>query len=284
MPEIAYINSTFIPLEKAFVPINDRGYLFADGIYEVIVTRNGKPFLIQEHLERLQQSADELLLELPHSLSEFIEIIDHGIKKAGFNETMVYIQLTRGIEPRRHNYSADIKANLTMTFRPHPEYDPQLIREGVAIITVPEIRWSRCDIKSIALLPNIMMKQKAVEMGCQEAVFVTKEGIVREGTASNIFFIKNKILYTPSADQHILGGISRNYILQQAAAHGLEQVERECTLQEVLSADEVFITSSTVDLLPVIKIDETTIASGRPGPVGKVIKNFFPTVPTIMRN
>ncbi|MEA3333087.1 MAG: aminotransferase class IV, partial [Pseudomonadota bacterium] len=162
--------------------------------------------------------------------------------------------------------------------------DQQLIREGVAIITVPEIRWSRCDIKSIALLPNIMMKQKAVEMGCQEAVFVTKEGIVREGTASNIFFVKNKILYTPPADQHILGGISRNYILRQAAAHDFKLVERECTLEEVLSADEVFITSSTVDLLPVIKIDKTIIASGHPGPVGKIIKNFFPTVPTITRN
>ncbi len=276
MPEIAYINSTFIPLEKAFVSINDRGYLFADGIYEVIVTRNGKPFLIKEHLERLQRSADGILLELPVSLSELSEIIERGIKEAGFTETMVYIQITRGIEPRHHNYSIDLQANLTMTFRPHPEYDPQLSLKGVAVITVPEIRWSRCDIKSIALLPNIMMKQRAVEKGCQEAIFVTGENLVREGTAVNIFFIKDKTLYTPPADQHILGGITRAYILQQASAHGLEQVERECTLQETLEADEVFITSSTVDLLPVIKIDKTTIGHGHPGPLSKLIKDFFP--------
>lgn len=281
MPEIAYINNTFIPLEKAYVPINDRGYLFADGIYEVIVTRSGKPFLIKEHLKRLQRSAKSILLKLPNSLSELAGIIDHGIKEAGFSETMVYIQVTRGIEPRNHNYSANLKASLTMTFRPHPEYDPKLIREGVAIITVPEIRWSRCDIKSIALLPNIMMKHKAVESGCQEAIFVTKEGIVREGTASNIFFIKDKILYTPLADQHILGGVTRDYILHQAAAHGLEQVERECTLLETLAADEVFITSSTVDILPVIKIDETIIRNGRPGSLCKLIKNFFPANPAI---
>ena len=276
MPEIAYINNTFIPLENAFIPINDRGYLFADGIYEVIVTRNGKPFLINEHLERLQRSADGILMELPTSLSELSKIIERGINEAGFTETMVYLQITRGIEPRRHNYSGDIKANLTMTFRPHPEYDPQLTLKGVALITVPEIRWSRCDIKSIALLPNIMMKQKAVDKGCQEALFVTEEGLIREGTAGNIFFIKNKILYTPPADQYILNGITRAYILQQAAMHGIEKIERECSLQETLAADEVFITSSTVDLLPVIKIDETTIGNGRPGPLSKVIKDFFP--------
>ena len=276
MPEIAYINNSFIPLEEAFVPINDRGYLFADGIYEVIVTRNGKPFLIKEHLERLWQSADSIFLKLPFSLSELSEIIERGINEAGFDETMVYIQITRGIEPRRHNYSTDLKANLTMTFRPHPEYDPQLTLKGVAVITVPEIRWSRCDIKSIALLPNIMMKQKAVDKGCQEALFVTEDGLVHEGTAGNIFFIKNKVLYTPPADQHILGGITRSYILQQAAVHDIKKVERQCTLQEVLKADEVFITSSTLDLLPVIKIDKTTISNGRPGPLSKVIKNFFP--------
>jgi D-alanine transaminase len=276
MPEIAYINEAFIPLEKAFVPINDRGYLFADGIYEVIVTRNGKPFLIKEHLERLQRSADAILLHLPAPLSALTTIIELGIKKAGFSETMVYIQITRGIESRRHNYSARLKANLTMTFRAHPEYDPRTLLKGVTIMTVPEIRWSRCDIKSIALLPNIMMKQKAVENGYQEALFVTKTGLVREATAANIFFIKDEVLHTPPADQHILNGVTRFYILQQANVHAIKLIERDCTLAEILKADEVFITSSTMDILPVIKIDETMIANGQPGPFSKTIKNFFP--------
>ena len=276
MQEIAYINNNFIPLGEAFVPINDRGYLFADGIYEVIVTRNGSPFLMQEHLERLRRSAAGILLKMPASLAELSKTIEDGIKKAGFGETMVYLQITRGIEPRRHNYSTDLKTNLIMTFRPHPEYKPQLTSEGVSIISVPEIRWSRCDIKSIALLPNIMMKQRAVENGSQEALFVNKEGLIRECTAANIFLIKNNTLHTPPADQHILNGITRSYILQQVAAHGIKQIERECTLAETLKADEVFITSSTVDLLPVIKIDNTTIADGRPGPFTKTIKEFFP--------
>ncbi len=274
--ETAYINNRFLPLNKAFVPINDRGYLFADGIYEVIVTRNGKPFLIKEHLTRLQKSADGILLQLPASLTELTTIIERGIKEAGFNETMVYIQITRGIEPRRHNYSDKLKANLTMTFRAHPEYDPQTLIKGVAIMTVPEIRWSRCDIKTIALLPNIMMKQRAVENGYQEALFVTETGLVREGTAANIFFIKDEILHTPPADHHILNGITRIYILQQAKLHGIKLIERECYLEEVFMADEVFITSSTMDILPVVKINETTIANGHPGPMSKTIKEFFP--------
>lgn len=274
--ETAYINSKFIPLDEAVVPINDRGYLFADGIYEVIVTRNGSPFLMQEHLRRLQKSADGILLQLPLSANKLSQIIEDGIKKAGFSETMVYLQVTRGIEPRRHNYSADLKAHLSITFRAHPEYDPELTLNGVSIITVPEIRWSHCNIKSIALLPNIMMKQRAVECGSQEALFVSPTGLIRECTAANIFFIKNNTLFTPPADQHILNGITRSYILKQAVAHNIAQIEREATLDETLKADEVFITSSTVDLLPVVKIDQTTIADGVPGPLTNAIKDFLP--------
>ncbi|MBN2807954.1 MAG: aminotransferase class IV [Deltaproteobacteria bacterium] len=276
MREIAYINSNFIDLNKAVVPINDRGYLFADGIYEVVVTRNGRPFLLAEHLARLQRSADAILLQLPLTPAEITDIIERGLNESGFGETLVYIQITRGIEPRRHNYSDNLKANLTMTFRPHPEYDPNLTSKGAAIITVPEIRWQRCDIKSIALLPNIMMKQKAVACKAQEALFVSSSGLIREATAANIFFVKDKVLYTPPADHHILNGISRAYIIRQAARHGVDLIERECSLAETLAADEVFITSSTIDLLPVNRIDDTTIADGRPGPLSKTVKTWFP--------
>ncbi|MCK5679460.1 aminotransferase class IV [bacterium] len=275
MPEIAYINNSFTPLEDATVSINDRGYLFADGIYEVAITRNRKPFLLKEHLDRLQKSADALLLELPLSLSEIGEIIKAGINQAGFTESMVYIQITRGVAPRRHNYPADIKSKLTITFRARPEYAPNLFSQGVAIITVPEIRWSRCDIKSIALLPNIMMKQKAVAAGCQEALFVSKGGIIRECTTANIFIVKNQTLLTPPANQHILNGITRSYILQQATILNIKCIEKECSIDELHQADELFITSSTIDLLPVIKVDNLVINNGKPGPLSQKIKGFF---------
>ena len=276
MPEIAYINNSFIPIEKASVSINDRGYLFADGIYEVVVTRNGELFLLNEHLDRLQRSADAISLKLPVSINEISKIIERGINKAGFAESMVYIQITRGVESRRHNYSAGIKASLMMTFKPRPEYAPELFSQGVAIITVPEIRWSRCDIKSIALLPNIMMKQKAVAEGCQEALFVSTDGIIHECTTANIFFIKDHILYTPPADQHILNGITRLYILQQAELNNISCIVKECSLTELLQADEVFMTSSTIDLMPIVKVNETTINNGKPGPLSLSVKKFFP--------
>jgi D-alanine transaminase len=277
MQEIAYLNETFIPLDEAAVPINDRGLLFADGIYEVIVSRKGKLFLTDEHLSRLQGSADAISLELSVSVAEISEIIDRGVKKAGFPESMVYIQITRGTESRRHNYSHNIRANLIMTFRSRPEYAPELFNRGVAILSVPEIRWSWCNIKSTALLPNVMMKQKAVDQGYQEALFVSSEGIIRECTAANIFCVKNETLITPPADQHILNGITRSFILEQANSHNLEHIERDCSFTELCQADEVFITSSTVDLMPVVKVDDIAIGSGRPGPITQVVKNFFPT-------
>ena len=276
MQETAYLNDTFIPLEEASVPINDRGLLFADGIYEVIVSRQGKAFLATEHLTRLQRSAAAISLKLPISIADISAIIDTGIKKAGFPESMVYIQLTRGTEPRRHNYSNNIRANLIMTFRARPEYAPEHFSRGVAIISVPEIRWSRCDIKSTALLPNVMMKQKAVDQGCQEALFVTSKGVIRECTAANIFAIKNGTLFTPPADQHILNGITRSFILQQADSHNLEPIERDFSFTELCRADEVFITSSTVDIMPVIKVDDLSIGNGQPGPITQAVKDFFP--------
>lgn len=277
MQETAYFNNTFIPLAEAAVPINDRGLLFADGIYEVIVSRKGKLFLTDEHLSRLQRSADAISLELPLSATEISQKIDTGIKKAGFSESMVYIQVTRGTESRRHNYSNEIRANLIMTFRARPEYAPELFRQGAALISVPEIRWSRCDIKSTALLPNVMMKQKAVDQGYQEALFVSSDNIIRECTAANIFCVKNETLITPPADQHILNGITRSFILEQANSHNLEHIERDCSFTELCQADEVFITSSTVDLMPIVKVDDITIGSGRPGPITQAVKNFFPT-------
>ncbi len=276
MPELAYLENSFMPLAEARIPVNDRGYLFADGIYEVIVTRGGQPFLQAEHLKRLERSAAEIRLGLPVPLSELEKLVTSGIAKAEFNETMVYIQVTRGTAPRRHDYPPDLEPNLLLTFRPCPEYPPELTREGVGIITVPEIRWARCDIKSIALLPNILMKQRAVEKNCREALFVSPEGLIRECTAANIFFVKNGTLFTPPADRHILAGITRGFIIRQAQARKIDVRERECTRDELLGADEAFITSSTMDLLPVTMVDGRPIGNGRPGPLTSRIKSFFP--------
>jgi D-alanine transaminase len=278
MSEIAYLNGEFLPLTEARVPIDDRGYTFADGIYEVIVTRNGKPFLSREHFLRLEHSAAAIDLTLPLPITELDKLMLAGIARAGFTETMVYIQVTRGVAPRRHDYPEGISPQLLLTFRPRPEAHPQLLEKGIAIITVPEIRWSRCDVKSIALLPNVLMKQKAITAGCREALFVSENGVIYECTAANIFLARNGEISTPPADHHILAGITRGRIIDKAKTEGLIINEQECSLNDLLTADEVFITSSTVDLLPVVTVDGKTIGGGRPGPLSCRIREWFAAV------
>lgn len=275
MPEIAYQKNEFIPLDQAVVSVNDRGYLFADGVYEVIVTRAGQPFLMENHLQRLSNSAAAIGLKLPFKEAEITAIIRQGIKRAGFPESMIYLQVSRGVAPRQHVYPDEIEPGLLLTFRERPRYPPRMTDEGIAVMVVAEIRWQRCDIKSIALLPNIMMKKQAIERGFDEALFVDQDGLVREASAANVFLVKNNCLVTPQADRHILNGITRSYIVETARNQGLEVEERNCHLDEFIGADEVFITSSTFNLLPVIKIDNHLIAGGRPGPISQRVRTFF---------
>ena len=275
MPEIAYVNDKFLPLEQASISINDRGLMFADGIYEVIVTASGVPFLLESHLERLYASAKSIKLELPWHKKDLVEIIIQGIERAAFTESMIYLQITRGVAPRRHNYDSQLQPSLIMTFRQRPEYEKKMKEQGIALLSVEEIRWQRCDIKSIALLPNIMMKQKALDQGFDEALFVTPTGLVREAAAANFFIIKHKTLITPKADQHILNGITRKFIIAQARQKQLPVEERDLQLEEVLTADEAFISSSTINLLPVVRIDNRKIGNGCPGSATLAIAEYF---------
>ncbi|MBN2332343.1 MAG: aminotransferase class IV [Deltaproteobacteria bacterium] len=274
--DLAYINGEFIPLEKATVSINDRGYTFADGIYEVICTRNGSPFLLPEHFQRLERSARGINLPLPASYQKWPAIIGEGIKKTGYAESMVYIQVTRGIMPRRHHYPEPLVPQLVMTFRQRPQYDEEMFLTGQAAITVEEIRWSRCYLKTIALLPNILMKQKAQEQGCYEAFFISDAQEVHEATAANIFLVKDTVIYTPELNNYILPGISRKYIIDRAREAGLTVVCKVCFWEELMNADEVFVTSTTVDAMPIVTIDQQQIGNGMPGPVTRTIRGLFP--------
>jgi D-alanine transaminase len=275
MADLAYINDIFIPLEEARVSVNDRGYTFADGIYEVIATRNGQPFLLPEHFRRLERSAAGIGLRLPANYADWPKIIAGGIARAGFAETMIYIQLTRGVMPRRHVANDDLEPQLVMTFRPRPTFTAAQLAAGQRVITVEEIRWRRCWIKSTALLPNVIMKQKAARAGCDEAIFVDRDGEVHEGTAANVFFAAGGTLVTPPLGDYLLPGISRQYILDRAAATGLPVVVRRCTRDELLAADEVFLSSTTMDAMPVVEIDGHRIGDGRPGPLTRHVRELF---------
>lgn len=276
MADIACVNKTFMPLSEAVVPIEDRGYQFADGVYEVIVAHAGVPFLLDEHLARLQRSADGIGLKLDCSTLGLEELIRSGIEQCGYGDVMVYLQITRGVASREHAYAGDMTPNLVMTFKRKPIIDPQLRSEGIDLETVADTRWAHCSIKSIALLANIMIKNAAKQRGFFDAIIVTPDDEVLETSCANVFIVRDGKLITPPADTRILHGITRGHLLDVAHKEGLPCEERSISKSELLAADEVFITSSSIDVLPACRVDGQSIGGGQPGPIGRQLLESFP--------
>lgn len=275
MNALAYINGEFLPLEKAKVSIEDRGFLFGDGIYEVIVAYQGEPFRMTQHLARLKRSAQAINLTLPHSIQETERIIGEGIQKSGFQHTKIYMQITRGVAPRAHAFPVHTKPTFVVIFREKDEVPPKIRQTGVRVVTTEEIRWAKCYIKSVALLPNVLAAQTAAEAGAFEALFVTPDGMVKEGSASNIFIVTNGKVVTPAKNDTILHGVTRGAVLECAQKVGLEVLEESLSLEELLTADEVFLTGTTTEVLGVIQVDECTIGENRVGPVTQRIYGSF---------
>jgi D-alanine transaminase len=269
MEELAYIEGQFVPLSEAKISVTDRGFVFADGVYEVIAVYNGRAFRLEEHLDRLATSANAIHLSLPVDDIELKKVIKSGIEQSGFQEAQVYLQATRGAAPRSHAFPSEVQSNLVVTFRPLHLVADEIRQAGVSVITTEEIRWSRCDIKSIALLPNVLAKQKAVEDGAFEAVWVTKEGIVYEGAASNIFVVRDGEVITPPKGKKILSGITREVVLQCAQDLELPVSETTLRIEELLQGEEVFLTSTTMEVLGVVDVDGNTIGNGTVGPITK---------------
>lgn len=261
MADLYYIDNKFVPESEARVPANDRGFNFADGVYEVIRVYNGKLFTGREHVERLHRSAREIDMPLSRSVEEYLTLCERFITESGFKEAMIYGQVTRGHQMRDHIFDGD--------FVP---YDVWFIRElntpairgrvakGINLMSAPDERWDRCDIKSISLLPNVIAKNRAKNMGAGEAIFYLRDtGLVTEGSASNIWAVKNGTVYTAPDGPKILPGITRAKILQVVEALGLPIVLEQKPLDFYKAADEVVATSTTVELMPVRHIDETPL-------------------------
>ena len=275
MSELAHSEGKFVPLREAKVSVEDRGFVFADGVYEVIVAYDGRPFQLAQHMARLRRSAEAIRLALPKGTSEIQEIIEEGIRRSGFQYTMIYVQITRGVAPRSHPFPTDAKSNLVATFREKEKPPLETREQGVSVITTEDIRWAHCYIKSIALLPNVLANQKAVEGGAFEAIFVTSEGVVHEGSASNIFLVKDERVFTPVKNEKILRGVTREVVLRCAQDAGYETSEGTVRIEELLQADEVFLTGTTIEVLGVFKVDEKTIGTGVVGAVTKRIHERF---------
>ena len=276
MSRIAYVAGQYLPHRQAAVHIEDRGYQFADGVYEVIAVVGGHLVDEAPHLARLHRSLAELRIAAPMADAAFKIVIREIVRRNGVDTGIVYIQVTRGIAPRDHGFPKAAKPSLVVTARRSRPPDPRLGNDGIAVITIPDIRWQRCDIKSVALVANVLGKQQAREAGAYEAWQVDRIGQITEGTSTNAWIVTaDGSVVTRAADSAILNGVTRLAIFDIMRCEGYRLVERPFTVEEAKAAREAFLTSTTADLLPVVRIDGTPVGDGRPGPLALKLRAAY---------
>lgn len=277
MPDIAFVNGRFVPWDQATVPIEDRGFQFGDGVYEVVRTYRGTPFELEAHLDRLDRSAKELRLSQPYSRAQWIAAVEEGLSRARHREAKVYIQLTRGVAPRDHAFPAHTTPTIVMTIRELTPLAEQVRTQGVTACTCEDLRWGRCDIKSVNLLANVLAREEAKSAGVFEAILV-KDGKVTEGSVSNVMAVRNGVVATAPEGPRILSGVTRTVVLGLAKKAGIPVEERFLFLDELYRADEIFLTGTTVEVLGVVRVDGRTIGSGRPGAITARLASAWATL------
>ena len=278
MPRIAYVNGRYQRHDDAAVHVEDRGFQFADGVYEVCEVRHGFIVDLTRHLNRLERSLKELDMDMPMSRAALTTVIREVLRRNHVKNGLYYLQVTRGRARRDHVYPAPgTPMTVVVTAK---STDPAIIAKknanGITAITVPDNRWDRVDIKTVGLLPNCMARQKAKEAGAAEAIYVDAEGRVKEGAATNVWIVDGQgRLRTRPADHGILRGVTRTTLIDIAGTLGMEIVEEPFTVEEMLGAREVFITAATSICFPVVAVDGKTIANGHPGSVSQKIRESF---------
>jgi D-alanine transaminase len=261
-----YLNGDFMPVEEARIPVLDRGFIFGDGVYEVIPVYSRKPFRLAEHLLRLQHSLDGIRLTNPHSDEDWSSLVEQIIARNESDDQYLYLHITRGVAKRDHAFPKGIKPTVFIMSNPLLAPPRELLASGVAAITTNDNRWLRCDIKAISLLPNVLLRQMAVDAGAVETVLL-REGFMTEGAASNIFVVKNGTLLAPPKNHLMLPGITYDVVLELAAAHNLRNEVRTVSEYEVRTAEELLLTSSTKEIMPITRLDGKPVGDGKPGPM-----------------
>ena len=278
MPRLAYVNGRFVRQAEAGVSIEDRGFQLSDGVYEVWAVFGGKLVDAEGHFARLERSLSELGIPHPMSRAALTLVLREAVRRNRIGEGTVYLQVTRGVAPRDHAFPDPAPAPTVVVTarRADPEAAEARAAKGVAVITLPDIRWGRCDIKSVSLLPNVLAKQAAREQGAAEAWLVDGQGLVTEGAASNAWIVDGvgKII-TRDLGANILRGVTRFSLIDLARQDGLVVEERPFTVAEAKAAREAFITGAGTLVLPVVRVDETPVGDGRPGPVAKRLRALY---------
>jgi D-alanine transaminase len=276
MSRIAYVNGRYQPHRTAAVHIEDRGYQFADGVYEVVPVQRGR--LIDEdlHLDRLEFSLGELAIEPPMERRALQAVLREVLRRNGIDRGILYMQVTRGVAPREHKFPVRARPALVITCKRLKPVPAKYLEEGVGVITLPDLRWKRCDIKTIALLPNILGKQRAAEEGAYEAWQIDPAGHVTEGTSTNAWIVtKDRKIVTRPLGHEILPGVTRRALLELLQTTDLVLEERSFSLTEAVDAAEAFLTSSSVFLLPITRIDGKRVGDGKPGAFSRRLRQLY---------
>ncbi|MGC6471802.1 MAG: D-amino-acid transaminase [Parvibaculales bacterium] len=269
MAKIAYIDGHYKPLSEAHVNVEDRSYQFSDGVYEVFALRDGLLVDEEAHLDRLERSLAEMSIPAVMTRQALKLVIRETIRKNSVSNGVVYLQISRGVAPRNHVYPDDLRPVLVITVRPQIlGAGERLRRDGIAVVSQPDQRWARCDIKTVSLLPNILARQSANTMQAQEAWLLDEDGFITEGAATNAWIVNaDGVLLTRPSGPDILAGITREILLEVIKSQNMDYIERAFTLEEAFSAREAFSTASTLTVFPVVSIDSHEIGTGRPGPL-----------------
>jgi len=278
MSRIAYVNGRYLPQQAAAVHVEDRGYQFSDGVYEVCEVRGGSIIDQRRHLARLKRSLDELRIEMPMSEVALATVMRECVRRNRVRDGLIYLQITRGVARRDHAFPPPgTRPSVVITAHALDVVaNERIAADGVAVITVPDNRWQRVDIKSISLLPNVLAKQAARERGAKEAWFVDSDGNITEGSSSNAWIVtKGGKVVTRPADHGILRGITRTVLIEVISAQGLQLEERPFTVEEAYGAREAFLTSASQIVMPVVRIDERSIGNGAPGSIATALRAEF---------
>jgi D-alanine transaminase len=272
--QIVYLNGEFVALADAKVSVLDRGFIYGDGVYEVIPAYGRRPFRMPQHLARLSRSLDGIRLANPHSDAQWQRLVEAIVAKQPFDDQAVYLQITRGVARRDHAFPAGVPATVFMMSNPLPLPSPEQVERGVAVVTAEDNRWLRCDLKTTSLLGNVLMRQLAADASAVETVMF-RDGWLTEASASNVLIVRDGTVLAPPKDNHILPGITYDATLEVTRVAGVPLEVRPVAKDEALSADEMWISSSTKEVLAVTTVDGRPFAGGTPGPVFRKVHGAF---------
>jgi len=269
-----FLNGKFMPIEEARVPVLDRGFIFGDGVYELVPVYSRAPFRLDEHLARLERSLAAVRIRNPYSRAEWRDIILQLVAKQPFEDQGVYFQVTRGVAKRDHAFPKDVAPTVFVMANPLVNPPVELVERGAAAVSAVDNRWLRCDIKSISLIGNVLLRQHSADVGAAETILF-RDGKLTEASASNVFVVKRGVILSPPKSNLILPGITYDVVTEIAQGAGIALEFREVSEIEVRAADEIFVSSSSKEVLAIVQLDGRPVGDGRPGPVFKRVHKLY---------